>query len=175
MTLGQPLRPATQRSYGGAQPSPRPRAAPSVPGDRAQNPPAPDTSAWAKSLMTLGFKVVPLAPAKHGVERSGKQPLTTHGVYDATTDFATFRRLAGSATHFNIAVALGSVSRMVVFDIDRRHGGDRAFTQLQQRLGPLPRTPTCLTGDGWHLYFRPPPGVGMKKKDLAPGVQLLAG
>ena len=136
--------------------------------------PAVDMNAAAKFLMTLDFKVLPLAPTKLGVERSGKNPLTTHGVYDATNDFAAFRRLVGATTHFNIAVALGSASRVVVCDIDRRRGGDRELTQLKQRLGPLPRTLTCLTGDGWHLYFRPPPAVRMTTKDLAPGAQLLA-
>ena len=147
----------------------------SVPRDRAQNRPAPDMNASAKSLMTLGFKVVPLAPTKLGVDRSGKNPLTEHGVHDATNDFAAFRRLVGSATDFNIGVATGSASGVVVIDVDPRHGGDRAFAKLQQRLGPLPRTLTCVTGGGgWHYYFRLPPGVEMKKKVLAPGVELLA-
>jgi len=132
-------------------------------------------NAWAKSLMTLGFEIVPLAPAKRGVDRSGKNPVTEHGVYDATTDFAAFKRLVGSATDFNIGVATGSASGVVVIDVDPRNGGGRACAQLKRRLGPLPQTLTCLTGGGgWHLYFRLPPGVGMKKKVLASGVELLA-
>ena len=136
---------------------------------------APDMLMAAKSLMNLGFKVVPLAPTKLGVDRSGKNPLTAHGVHDATNDFAAFRRLVGSATDFNIGVATGSASDVVVIDIDPRHGGVRECAKLQQRLGPLPRTLRCLTGGGgWHYYFRLPPGVGMKKKVLTPGVELLA-
>ena len=125
--------------------------------------------------MTLGFKIVPLAPAKRGVERSGKQPVTEHGVYDATNDFAAFRRLVGSTIDFNIGVATGSASDVIVIDVDPRHRGDREFAKLKQRFGLLPRTLTCDTGGGgWHLYFRLPRGVGMKKKVLAPGVDLLA-
>ena len=114
-------------------------------------------TAWAKHLMTtLGFKIVPLAPAKRGVDRSGKNPLTEHGVHDATNDFAAFRRLVGSATDFNIGVATGSASGVVVIDVDPRNGGDRACAQLQRRLGLLPRTVRCDTGGGgWHYYFRP--------------------
>ena len=175
MTMGQPSRPATQRSHGGAQPSSRTRAAPSVPRDHSQNRPAPDMTAWAKHLMTLGFKVVPLAPTKRGVDRSGKNPLTAHGVRDATNDFAAFRRLVGSATDFNVGVATGSASGVVVIDVDPRNGGGRACAQLQRRLGLLPRTVRCRSGGGgWHFYFRLPPGVEMKKKVLAPGVELLA-
>jgi putative DNA primase/helicase len=174
MTLRQPPRPATQRSYRAAQPSPRSRPALSVHRDRdAQNRPAPDMNAWAKHLMTVGFEVVPLAPSKRGVDRTGKNPLTAHGVHDATNDFEAFRRLVGSATNFNIGVATGSASGVVI-DVDPRNGGRRAFAELKRRLGPLPRTLTCLTGGGGlHLYFRLPPGGEMKKK-LAPGVDLLA-
>ncbi len=132
-------------------------------------------NAAAKALMTLGLKVVPLAPAKWRVERSGKKPLTAHGVQDATGDFAAFRRLVGSATDFNIGVATGSASKVIVLDVDPRHGGDREFAKLERRLGLLPRTVRCLTGGGgWHRYFRLPPGVAMRKKVLAPGVELLA-
>ena len=130
--------------------------------------------AWAKHLMAFDFKVVPLAPTKLGVDRSGKNPVTAHGVHDATNDFEAFKQLVGSATNFNIGVATGSPSGVVVIDVDPRNGGDRACAKLQKRLGMLPQTVRSVTGDGWHYYFRLPPGVEMKKKVLAPGVQLLA-
>jgi putative DNA primase/helicase len=96
-------------------------------------------------------------------------------VHDATNDFAAFRRLVGSATEFNIGVATGSASGVVVIDVDPRNSGGRACAQLQQRLGRLPRTVWCRTGGGgWHYYFRLPPGAEMKKKILATGVELLA-
>jgi hypothetical protein len=146
--------------------SPRraPRPALSVPRNLARSRPAPDMNAAAKALMTLGLKIVPLAPAKRGVERSGKWPLTAHGVKDATDSFAAFRRLVGSATDFNIGVATGSASGVVIIDIDPRHGGDREFAKLKQRFGLPPRTLTCDTGGGGqHYYFRAPAG-GMKRK-----------
>ena len=173
MTFGQPPRPATQRSY--ARPAPRTRPAPAVPRHRAQNRPAPDMTAWAKHLIAHSFKIVPLARTKLGVDRSGKTPLTGHGVHDATNDLAAFRRLVGSATDFNIGVATGSASGVVVIDVDPRNGGGRACAQLQQSLGLLPQTVRSQTGGGgWHYYYRLPPGVEMKKKVLAPGVELLA-
>ena len=103
---------------------------------------------------------MPLAPTKLGVDRSGKKPLTAHGVHDATNDFAAFRQLVGSATDFNIGVATGSASGVVVIDIDRRHGGDRELAKLKQRLGPLPRTLTSLTGDGGIFIFGRRPALG---------------
>ena len=91
--------------------------------------PAADMNTAAKSLMSLGLKVVPLRPAIRDVARSGKWPLTAHGVKDATNDFATFKRLVGSATDFNIGVAMGSASGVVVIDVDPRNGGGRALMQ----------------------------------------------
>lgn len=137
--------------------------------------PVPDMTARAKSLMKLGLKLLPLEPTKRGVERSGKKPTTVHGVHDAPKDIATFKRLVGSAVDFNIGVATGSASDILIIDIDPRNGGDSTFSHLKERLGQLPRTMTCVTGGGgMHLYFRPPPGVQMRKKILGPGVELLA-
>lgn len=167
-------RPSTRQRGTGGKPSLHPNEARLVARDRAQISNAEMMTAWAKHLMTRGFKLLPLKPAQRGVERSGKQPMTAHGVKDATNDFAAFKRLVGSATDFNIGVATGSASNVVVIDIDPRNGGDREFAKLNQRFGQLPRTLTCETGGGGrHYYLRAPVG-GMKKKVLAPGVDLLA-
>ncbi len=135
---------------------------------------APDMLSRAQKLMKLGFKVLLLQPAEHGVMRSGKAPITLHGVKDATNDFATFKRLMPASGDFNIGIATGSASNVIVLDVDPRNGGLREFVDLTKRLGPLPRTLTSETGGGGrHYYFRLPAGWG-KKKVLAPGVDLLA-
>jgi putative DNA primase/helicase len=135
---------------------------------------APDMDVYAKKLMRMNFKIVPLARPKRCVPKSGKAPLSRHGVKDATNNFAAFKRLIPEATNFNIGVATGSASGIVVIDIDPRNGGDRQFARLVKRLGPLPKTLTCDTGGGGqHYYFKLPAG-GSKKKVMAPGVDLLA-
>ena len=55
----------------------------------------PDMLSSAQKLMKLGFKVLLLQPAEHGVMRSGKAPITLHGVKDATNDLANLGWLAG--------------------------------------------------------------------------------
>jgi P4 family phage/plasmid primase-like protien len=129
---------------------------------------------YAKKLMRMDFKIVPLARPKRCVPKSGKAPLSRHGVKDATNNFAAFKRLIPADTNFNIGVATGSASGVVVIDIDPRNGGDREFARLLKQLGPLPKTLTCNTGGGGqHHYFKLPAG-GLRAKKLAPGVDLLA-
>jgi P4 family phage/plasmid primase-like protien len=129
---------------------------------------------YAKKLMSMDFDIVPLARPKRCVPKSGKAPLSRHGVKDATNNFASFMRLIPADTNFNIGVATGSASGVVVIDIDPRNGGDRELARLVKQLGPLPPTLTCDTGGGGqHYYFKLPAG-GLKKKVMAPGVDLLA-
>lgn len=143
-------------------------------GHGAQKSDALDKHIAAAGLISLGAKIVPLTRGEKGVERSGKTPLTAHGVKDATDDFATFKRLIAAAADFNIGVATGSASGVIVIDVDPRNGGRREFLGLTERLGALPQTLICETGGGGrHYYFEEPAG-GLKKKVLAPGVDLLA-
>jgi P4 family phage/plasmid primase-like protien len=129
---------------------------------------------YAKQLVRMNFKILPLARPKRYVPRSGKKPLSRHGVKDATNNFASFVRLVPADTNFNIGIATGSASGVVVIDIDPRNDGDREFAKLKMQLGPLPKTLTCNTGSGGqHYYFKLPAG-GLKKKVMAPGVDLLA-
>jgi putative DNA primase/helicase len=126
----------------------------------------------AKRLMGQGFKILPIKPPRRSEAKSGKTPMTSHGVHDATDNFDTFRRLVGDAANFNIGVATGTASNVIVIDVDPRNGGTKSFAALNSRLGPLPPTLTCESGDGTHLYFRALTD-SVRKKILAPGVDLL--
>ncbi len=134
---------------------------------------APDMVTCAEELMRLGFKVVPLQPAERGVQRSGKAPISSHGVKDATDDPTTFKRWIPASRNFNIGIAATDV---VIIDVDPQNGGLEEFKNLVKQLGPLPRTPCCKSGGGgYHFYHLRPPACEIKKKILAPGVDLLAG
>lgn len=94
------------------------------------------------------------SPAKHPV---GK--LASRGLLDASRDpgviAAWFERES-----WNIGIATGAVSGIVVLDIDPRHGGDETLAQLEAEHGPLPPTWRFLTGGGGeHILFRHPGGV----------------
>ena len=58
--------------------------------------------------------------------------------------------------------------------MDPRNGGRRGFEKLIKQLGGLPRTVISETGGGGRHYYFLPPHDGIKKKILAPGVDLLA-
>jgi hypothetical protein len=103
-----------------------------------------------------------------------KEPVTAHGVLDATDDIDT---VAGwwSRTAFNIGVRVPE--SMVVLDVDgpdrRPHPGRglQALAEVEQRYGPLPPTLTQITGSGGlHLFFRRPPGK-LSKAGLPDGLE----
>ena len=57
----------------------------------------------------------------------------------------------------NIAIVTGTISGLVVLDIDTARGGAESLYELEQEHGPLPDTPTVLTGGGGcHYYFAHP-------------------
>ncbi|MGE0650799.1 MAG: bifunctional DNA primase/polymerase [Alphaproteobacteria bacterium] len=94
------------------------------------------------------------SPAKHPVGR-----LAPRGLLDASRDPATLGTwFEGKA--WNIGIATGAASGIVVLDIDPRHGGDEALAALEAQHGPLPLTWRFLTGGGGeHVLFRHPGGV----------------
>src|SRR5262249_25320402 len=88
----------------------------------------------------------------------GKHPRTAHGFHDATMNVDTVRAWwEFDFPRSNVGIRTGQESRLVVLDVDPRHGGDESLRQLEEQYGPLPETPTVLSGGGGrHLYFRHP-------------------
>jgi hypothetical protein len=122
----------------------------------------------AFSCIGRRWAVLPLRP-------NGKEPLTRQGVKDATTDEATVRRWWAQWPRANLGVATGGVSGLVVLDVDPRSGGDESLHDLEARHGPLPETVTALMGGGGaHYYFAAPPGMVIRSRQLAPGLDLKA-
>jgi len=73
----------------------------------------------------------------------------------------------------NVAIVTGTVSGLVVLDIDPRHGGIASFAQWEQEHGELPHTVEVQTGGGGrHLYFAHPGGELRNRVGLAPGIDL---
>jgi hypothetical protein len=73
----------------------------------------------------------------------------------------------------NVGIVTGSISGLVVLDIDPKHGGEESLNQLIREHGPLPLTIESNTGGGGrHLYFSYPSGVVRNKVGLAPGIDV---
>jgi hypothetical protein len=73
----------------------------------------------------------------------------------------------------NVSIVTGSLSGLIVIDVDPRHGGDRSFAALEKRHGALPKTLESKTGGGGrHLYFVHPGGVLGNRAGFEPGIDV---
>jgi hypothetical protein len=94
---------------------------------------------------------------------TGKVPATAHGVHDATTDHAIVQSWDEWS---NIGIRC---DRMLVLDVDPRHGGDEEAQQLRGRYGRLDARCVARTGGGgWHALFALPEGVRLRGKVQRP-------
>jgi putative DNA primase/helicase len=108
------------------------------------------------------------SPAKHPVGR-----LAPRGLLDASRDpnvLAAWLEREG----WNIGIATGAASGIVVLDIDPRHGGEEALAALEAEHGPLPATWRFLTGGGGeHIVFRHPGGLVKNSAGrIGPGIDV---
>jgi putative DNA primase/helicase len=98
--------------------------------------------------------------ANHACKNPAKHPfaaLAPHGLLNATAEPAVIKRWWGGRRPFNIGVATGLVSGVVVLDVDPRHEGHTSLAALERRFGELPPTWRFLTGGGGeHIVFRHP-------------------
>jgi hypothetical protein len=73
----------------------------------------------------------------------------------------------------NVGVVTGALSRLVVLDVDPRHGGDDSLRQWVRSHDQLPRTVEARSGGGGrHLYFAHPGGIVHNRVDLMPGLDV---
>lgn len=104
----------------------------------------------------LGWPVLRLA---------GKVPTTTRGCHDATTDHSV---IASWPSDANIGIRC---DRLLVLDVDPRHGGDEEIATLVNEHGRLgARTVARTGGGGWHALFSLPAGRLRGKVMMPSGV-----
>lgn len=73
----------------------------------------------------------------------------------------------------NVGIVTGTVSGLVVLDVDAAHGGGDSLAALERDHGPLPPTVEAVTGGGGrHLYFRHPGSQTGSRIGLRPGIDL---
>ncbi len=117
--------------------------------------------------------MLPLEPAKPGHPESGKRPITAHGVDDATKDYENFLELVRGRDDFNIGIATGKASGIIVIDRDPRNGSQSSFAALVEEFGKLPTGPKVKTGGGgFHNYFRCPEGISHAPTKLADDIDV---
>jgi Bifunctional DNA primase/polymerase, N-terminal/Primase C terminal 1 (PriCT-1) len=102
----------------------------------------------ALAFAARGCAVFPCVPR-------GKAPACAHGCLDATTNTTVITRWWQGNPDYNIAIACGQPSRVVVLDIDGPDG-EAALRKLEAEHGALPQTVEAITTRGRHLYFKAP-------------------
>jgi hypothetical protein len=110
-----------------------------------------------------------------------RAPLAKNGVHSGTIDTGTIKHWFGYLVlDANLGVA---TDRLIVADVDPRHGGDESLQELVREHGEFPLTWRSLTGGGGeHIMFACPDGVEvgnvtaetMENPPLGPGIDIRA-
>lgn len=127
-----------------------------------------ETLEWALLFAERGIHVL---PTEHG----GKRPLTRNGVKDSSTDPSQIWEWFGKGSEANLGIRCGSISGIIVIDIDPRNGGDLELKRLIEENGPLTveEGPIVITGDNGTHYICRHPGFAVRIKSLGPGVDVI--
>src|SRR5688500_2572570 len=97
-----------------------------------------------------------------------------NGHLDATIDLDQITARWERWPNSNIGIACDDRSGLLAVDVDPRAGGDRGLADPEARHGELLHTIEALSGgDGRHLFYKRPAGVGCRGK-LCEGVDIKA-
>ena len=123
-----------------------------------------DMLEWAVDYIRMGWSVIPINPEGNP---KGKKPLVSwmqfQGVAATEEEAAEWWSRWPDA---NIGIVTGSVSNLVVLDLD----GKGALKLLREHLGgDIPVTASTKTGKGFHLYY------GYSDSDIASRARILTG
>ncbi len=144
---------------------------------------AGDLLAAALDYAGRGWCVIPLYDVSTGrcscrdganCTTPGKHPRLKDWRKTASNDQATIRDWWAAWPRANVGVLTGARSGLVVLDVDPRHGGDDDLAALLAKHGPLPETPTVVTGGGGAHYYFAHPGGTVEGYDLSDGLELKA-
>jgi hypothetical protein len=117
--------------------------------DEGESQPIGSLSEAALQYARDGWPVFPLV---------GKAPVKgSQGYKDATKDLENIRAWWRHYPTANIGLATGSLSGLIVLDVDPHHGGYQSFQALEKRYGTVPETRMSRTAHGGlHRFYQHP-------------------
>lgn len=129
-----------------------------------------DSLLYAQEYAGYGWRVLPIKP---GTKRPPMGQWQNH----ATTDPAT---IESWWTHLyrdhGVGIATGGGLFVLDVDVSGDKVGDETLQDLEDAYGPLPETPTVVTGSGGrHYYFKAPAGMVIRNdagKRLGAGLDI---
>ena len=135
------------------------------------------------SYAARGWYVIPLHSigqgrctcTDRGCKHPGKHPRIRTGRDHAcaTIEEAILRGWWDQWPSANVGIVTGARSGLVVLDVDPKNGGLDTLRRLETEQGPLPSTPTVVTGSGGlHLYFLHLGTRVPNRAGLFPGIDL---
>jgi putative DNA primase/helicase len=105
----------------------------------------------------------------------GKHPLISNWPEKASTDTVTIWDWWTKWPNANIGILTGSVSNLMVLDIDLNNGGMDSFKRLEEKYGTLPYSRRVKTGGGgFHIYFKHPGAYVKSAIAIARGIDIRA-
>ncbi len=121
----------------------------------------------ALAYAKLGWPVLLLKPDR-------KDPATSKGFKDATTDAAIIRQAFTAHASANIGIHTGPAN-ILVLDVDTKKGqqGPAELATLESKHGVLPTTLRQKTPSGaYHLFFKIPEGLEIGNTKLSSGIDV---
>jgi hypothetical protein len=117
----------------------------------------------AQKLVSHGFSVIPV------MSDSKKADLRWKDYQKRLPGKNELKSWFTNSPNKNLAVICGSISGLVVVDVDKRNGGLESARELH-----LPPTYTVRTPGGYHYYYSIPPELRIKKSSPLPGIDIQA-
>jgi hypothetical protein len=134
----------------------------------AKEPPSQDGGkAAALRYLSHGWSVLPVRPRD-------KRPLIRwEPLQEGRPSEADLADWFGRWPDANLGIVTGGISKLIVLDIDPKHGGDDTLERLERRFGRLPMTVESRTGGGGrHLYFKHPGYPVRNRAGIGQGIDL---
>lgn len=138
----------------------------------------------ALQYASLGWAVIPVFPFHNGkcdcndptCDAPGKHPIPKGWQNQGTKDPKVIEKWWTKWPQAGVGIVTGSLSGIIVLDVDPDKGGDESLLDLTSQQRRLPDTVQCLTGGGGkHFYFQTTQTILHNSAGkLAPGLDIRA-